>query len=309
MSSQKALQLCTAIMIAAGGALLSAQAVLLPSSPSKQFGGSIAPVYEGWWDNADGTKTALFGYYSRNTAEEIDVPLGPNNRFEPGDMDRAQPTHFLTSRQYGMFTVVLPKDFGKNGKLTWVLNVAGYQGTANVNLAPDFVMSAAKSVEEAPDRTFNVPPAFAFEPNGLKFTLPAASTANVVKRTAKVGQPMAVEIYAEDDAKYSSGANTPMKNPPPPVTLVVSKYRGPGAVTIAERHPKVTTVKGGKPFEPFEGKATTTATFSEPGEYWLHVTANDYSGHGGRGAGCCWSTGVMKVMVTGNGSARTTGQQ
>lgn len=42
--------------------------------------------------------------------------------------------------------------------------------------------------------------------------------------------------------------------------------------------------KGGKPFELFEGKAQTTVTFSAPGEYWLHVTANDYSGFGGGGS-------------------------
>jgi len=115
----------------------------------------------------------------------------------------------------------------------------------------------------------------------------------------------------EEWKRYESGTGRrdPMKNPPPVVTYVVSKYRGPGKVAIAETRPKVVASKGGKPFEPFEGKATTTATFSEPGEYWLHVTANDYTGHGGAGAGCCWTTAVMKVQVAGNGSARTTGQQ
>lgn len=286
--------------------MVSAQQTLLPSAPTKQFGASVAPVYEGWWDNADGTKTVLFGYYSRNSQEEVDVPLGPNNHFEPGDVDRGQPTHFLTSRQYGMFTIVLPKDFGKQ-KLTWVLNTSNYNGTANVNLSPDFVMSAAKSVEEAPDRSFNLPPVFSFEPAGLKFTMPMASTTNIVKRTATVGKEMALDIFAQDDARYSSGTNAPMKNPPPVVTLVVSKYRGPGKVTIGDKRPKVAATKGGKPFEAFEGKATTMVTFSEPGEYWLHVTANDYSGHGGAGAGCCWTTGVMKVQVAGTSVPKTTG--
>lgn len=306
MKAHTVLQLCAAFAIAAGGAIVSAQQTLLPSAPTKQFGASIAPVYEGWWDNADGTKTVLFGYYSRNSQEEVDVPLGPNNHFEPGDVDRGQPTHFLTSRQYGMFTIVLPKDFGKQ-KLSWVLNTANYNATANVNLSPDFVMSAAKSVEEAPDRSFNVPPVFSFEPAGLKFTMPMASTTNIVKRTATVGKDMALDIFAQDDARYSSGTNAPMKNPPPVVTLVVSKYRGPGKVTISEKRPKVEASKGGKPFEPFEGKATTMVTFSEPGEYWLHVTANDYSGHGGAGAGCCWTTGVMKVQVNGASVPKTTG--
>ena len=256
MTTQNVLQLCAAFAIAAGGAMVSAQQTLLPSAPAKQFGGSIAPVYEGWWDNADGSKTALFGYYSRNTQEEVDVALGPNNHFEPGDPDRGQPAHFLTSRQFGMFTVTLPKDFTTKSKLTWVLTVNGYNATANVNLAPDFVMSAAKSVEESPDRTFNLPPQFAFEPAGRKFTMPMANLSTVQKRTAQVGQPMTIDLYTWDDARFSSGTNAPMKNPPPVVTYVVSKYRGPGKVTIAETRPKIAVSKGGKPFEAFEGKAS-----------------------------------------------------
>ena len=48
---------------------------------------------------------------------------------------------------------------------------------------------------------------------------------------------------------------------------------------------------------PFNGKATTTAKFSEPGDYVLHVTANDYSGDGGGGDVCCWTTAMVKVAV------------
>ncbi len=31
---------------------------------------------------------------------EVDVPIGPNNRFEPGDPDRGQPTHFKPNRGF-----------------------------------------------------------------------------------------------------------------------------------------------------------------------------------------------------------------
>jgi hypothetical protein len=47
----------------------------------------------------------------------------------------------------------------------------------------------------------------------------------------------------------------------------------------------------------FSGKAATTATFSEPGEYTLRVVANDWSGEGGRGFQCCWSNAQVKVSV------------
>jgi hypothetical protein len=38
--------------------------------------------------------------------------------------------------------------------------------------------------------------------------------------------------------------------------------------------------------------------FGEPGDYVLHVTANDYSGEGGGGFVCCWTTAMVKVSVS-----------
>ena len=64
---------------------------------------SVTPAYDGWYDNADGSHTFLIGYYNRNWNEAVDVPLGPNNKFEPGDPDRGQPTHFYPNRNFGMF--------------------------------------------------------------------------------------------------------------------------------------------------------------------------------------------------------------
>jgi hypothetical protein len=81
----------------------------------------------------------------------------------------------------------------------------------------------------------------------------------------------------------------------PPVTVSLSKYRGPGKVTFEKPKPAVEKLPTGT--APFNGKATTTATFSEPGDYVLHVIGNDYSGDGGGGFGCCWTTALLKVNV------------
>jgi hypothetical protein len=51
------------------------------------------------------------------------------------------------------------------------------------------------------------------------------------------------------------------------------------------------------PAPAISGRATTTVTFSEPGEYLLHVLANDASGDGGQGYQCCWSNAQVKVSV------------
>ena len=84
----------------------------------------------------------------------------------------------------------------------------------------------------------------------------------------------------------------------PSRTLTWSKFRGPGAVKFANSKPPVEKADGKWKTTPaFSGKATTTATFSEPGEYVLHVVANDWSGDGGGGFQCCWTNGQVKVSV------------
>ncbi len=45
---------------------------------------------------------------------------------------------------------------------------------------------------------------------------------------------------------------------------------------------------------------TTTATFSQPGDYMLRLQVNDRSGEGGGGFQCCWSNSHVKVTITGS---------
>src|SRR5262249_7272962 len=87
-------------------------------------GQSVAPVYEGFDINADGSYNMWFGYMNRNEEESIDIPTGPDNNFDPGG-DRGQPTHFVPRRHKDVFKVTVPKDFPKDGKLVWTLGSHG----------------------------------------------------------------------------------------------------------------------------------------------------------------------------------------
>ena len=64
-------------------------------------GQSIAPAYEGWEQNDDGSFNLVFGYFNRNWDEEIDVSVGLDNHLEPGSPDQGQPTRFLPRRKIG----------------------------------------------------------------------------------------------------------------------------------------------------------------------------------------------------------------
>src|SRR4029078_10693556 len=92
----------------------------LPLDPSRERGGSITPAFEGWYPNPDGTFTLLVGYYNRNTKQTLDIPVGADNKIEPGHADQGQTTFFECGRKWGVFTVKVPKDFG-NKASTWTI--------------------------------------------------------------------------------------------------------------------------------------------------------------------------------------------
>jgi hypothetical protein len=281
-------------LLLASSALVSAQQVQLPSEPARQFGASITGAFEGWFRNPDGSYTFLVGYLNRNRAEEENVPIGPNNRIEPGGPDLGQPTHFLPGRQTGMFTVTVPKEFTPQQRLTWTITLNGQTNSIPLRLHPDYIVSPFSDLAVK-----NTPPVLRFSEGGEAIQGPIALLSKPgLSRTTSLAMPLLLPLWAEDDAKYSSGTNAPMRNPPPPVQLTWSQYRGPGTVVFTKAKPQVERLAGGGVNEPFRGKAETSAKFSEPGEYILHVTANDYSGEGGGGEVCCWTTALVKVLVT-----------
>ena len=259
----------------------------------------MTPSFDGWFFNADGTLSFLIGYYNRNTEQELDVPIGPNNHFEPGEADMGQPTHFLPRRRWGMFVVSLPKSFGKTDQLWWSLTVNGVTSRIPMHTKAEFNVSPFTSTEESPGGGHNTPPLLRFDERGASFQGPAITIARATAQTAALGRPMPLTLLADDDALYSTGANGPMNSPRPPVNATISKYRGPGPITIADAQPKFEALKGGKPMEAYSGKASTTIAFRQPGEYLLHVTVNDYSGNGGGGSVCCWTNAIIKVAVSG----------
>jgi hypothetical protein len=303
------LRVATLFAMAAGGTMLSAQGgQLLPSYPKLGFGASVTPAYDGWSDNKDGTRTFLVGYYNRNWDQEVDIPIGSNNHFEPGDPDRGQPTHFLPNRAFGMFTVTVPKNYPINEHLWWVLTINGVTSRVGMILSPDYNITPTKSSEESPNGKYNEPPVLRFSEGGPAIKNPVASLATATTRTAAAGQPMPIDLFVEDDALYATGSGAPRNTIRDYVTALVTKYRGPGAVKVDGFRPFATT-KGGKPMEPYAGKASGTVTFSEPGDYVVHVTINDLSGKGGGGSACCWTTAMVKVNVAGANGPRTTGGQ
>jgi len=280
---------CAAGLLA-GGVFVSAQVPATIPGPRPGSGASITGAFEGWYYNPDGSRSFLVGYYNRNTQQAIDIPIGPNNKIEPAGPDLGQPTHFLPGRQWGMFMVPVPRDFKDTDSYVWTITANNQTTSIPLRLKADYVMSPFTEIAVG-----NTPPLIKFEENGQGTRGPLANLATATARTASLASPFALTVWANDDMKYTSGTNAPMTTPRPPVLARWSKYRGPGTVTFDKPRPEVEKLPSGT--APFNGRATTSVKFGEAGDYVLHLTANDYSGDGGGGFGCCWSTALVKVSV------------
>jgi hypothetical protein len=274
--------LIRSLLTAAGLALpmIGMAAQQLPLEPNRERGQSVTPAFEGWFRNADGTTTLLIGYYNRNSKEPIDVPIGPNNRIEPGGPNMGQPTHFVPRRQFGVFTITVPRDFADK-KLTWSLTANGE--TIAVPL------SAHVAYEIAPYRDvamFNTPPLVKFRPDSDGVTGPPKGIALTLNAT--VGTPAEFSFWISDKPGRETSVTTRNRGASP-VTIALSKFRGAGDVSFDPQSPKVDLLTGG------EGRAT--ATFSAPGEYVVRMQVNDASGEGGGGFQCCWTNAHIQVNV------------
>jgi hypothetical protein len=277
------------------GSLAFAQPQQVRVEPIHDSGQSVTGAFEGWFANPDGTLSILLGYFNRNAIEELDIPIGAANKIEPGGPDQGQPTHFLPRRQWGVFTVTVPKDFGSK-KLIWTLTANGVTTAIPASLNPLWEVAPLK------DTSGNTPPFVAFSEKGPFVQGPrgtsAASnaTANATaKATAGVALPL--HVWVADDANLIPGAERPST---PAVTLAWGKFRGPGQVKFSNARPLAEASEfPAPPSAAYRGKATTEATFSEPGEYVLHLAANDWSGEGGTGFQCCWTNAEVVVTVSG----------
>ena len=280
-------------MVKLSAALAAASVMLawgqgLPFEPLHDSGQSISGAFEGWFQNPDGSYSLLLGYYNRNQKQEMDIPIGPLNRIEPGGPDRGQPTHFFPGRGWGIFTVRVPKDFGQS-KITWTIVANGKTTVIPASLKTDYEISPFMEAAVG-----NTPPVLRFEEKGPSTQGPRGL---LVDRAANLGSPLTLTVWVADDAKWTTNSGARPKNQGPPVTVRWSKYRGPGNVIFANDRPPLEEMEHDPTAAPFSGKATTTVTFTEPGEYVLHVVANDYSGEGGAGFQCCWTNGQVKVFV------------
>ena len=240
-------------------------------------GREVVPYLEGWIRNPDGTSDFVFGYYNRNTEEELVIPPGPDNLISPGAADQGQPTYFMTKRQFRIFRVRVPKDFGDK-TLTWSVTANGRTEKVVAKLVPAYekderfietnnnttIIMGESDVNKRPSMT--LAPIASVKAN-VPITLRALVTDDGLPkpRVVRTDDPDRPREQAMEDplARFKSQKNNSSTR------LIGLRttwqvYRGPGKVSLSEYVIPVT-----------DGTAETVARFSEPGSYTLVATAGD----------------------------------
>jgi hypothetical protein len=225
-------------------------------------GQNVVPVFEGWVTNPDGTFSLVFGYFNRNWEESVFIPVGPDNKIEPGDLDRGQPTAFSPRRDRNKFEIVVPKDFG-NKEVVWSLTSRGKTEKAfGVLVGPQVLtrrMVLANTGRDFSDddtgdeQSTNVPATIAIDPVA---TVTRSQTASVTATVTDDGTLPRGYAFGRRSARE--------------MRVVWTTYRGPA---MAEFAPGTSTL------EAKGGKTATSATFPVPGNYTLRATVTDVGGY------------------------------
>ena len=287
-SSITLLAFAAALLAMAGGAAAQPPRAPLPLEPAGAVGEAIFPAFEGWYPNDDGTFTILLGYFNRND-HPVDVAVGEENRIDPGGPDHGQPSHFLPGRAWGVFSIVVPGDFGDQ-RFTWTVTVNNQQSEVSFWLNPSYYVDPFLNRANG-----NMPPRLRVG-DGAEVQGPPVTGISATL-DATVDEPLELAAAVRDVALTNPPPPRANRRPRPELTLTWRLYRGPADVTFdtgAEEEPE----NGRHEFGDVAGGDTTTwVTFSEPGEYRLMATANDISGNGGGGDQCCWTTAYIDVNV------------
>jgi hypothetical protein len=273
--------LAVALTIAAG-APLEGQQGSLPLTPLPPSGDIVAPVFDGWYQNPDGTFTFSFGYFNRNTEEIVEIPIGPNNFIEPAEFNGIQPTHFPPvnyggfsgRRERGTFAVTVPADFGERD-VVWTLTHRG-----KTYSVPGRSTYGAYQLSHTPQAAGTLPPLVKVDPNAEPIfgRGPEAST----NLTVRAGQPVTLWVWGEDRGERESRFQ---------VNATWIKHQGPGDIAFEPVTARTPEAPG--------GELTTSAVFSAPGEYVVRVRVDNFTTSDSSFADqCCWSNGFYRVTVT-----------
>ena len=269
-----------------------------PLSTRGTTGEIVAPMFNGWIANEDGSTTMIFGFANQNRTATVDVPLGPNNKLEPAQFQGAQPTHFpvysrrgfVGIQERGAFGVTVPADMAGT-EVIWTLTSGG-----NTYSIPGRATSAAYELSAGISAAGSLRPAIRFSENGPESVNEVGIYAE--PKTVKVGQALTLSALMQDRGErvgyadvlpyYDLGTFWVMHQGPAEPEIETPEI--PGSVRAKEN-----------PIDPNVNEWTevsTQVTFPEPGNYIIRLRIDNFEAPDSQFDNvCCYSNAYFPVTV------------
>lgn len=314
----------------AAAPLLEAQ-LPRPLGPRPENGLRVAPFFDGWYENPDGTISFAFGYSNLNK-DAVHIPLGPDNSITPKEYDGRQPTWFepmgpapartggrgagarggagtgATDPGAGTDPAAAGGGGGRGGGGGGDNNYQRERGVFTVTVPKTFKGDVVWTLKYQ-GQTWSIPARSKSGAYQLSWPMAMGSTPPLLRfqpngpgargpmglqgpqLQAKVGVPVDLTVWLTDDAKHDPEPIPVKREAVPSMNVTWIKHSGPAAPVV------FSTPKEG--VTDSQGKATTKVTFSEAGEYTLRVRADTFGNTDSSFADqCCWTNGYWKVAVT-----------
>ena len=243
-------------------------------------GQGVVPVYEGWERVPDGSFNMVFGYLNRNHVEELDVPVGAQNSFEPGPADRGQPTYFYPRENHFLFKVNVPKDWDRKKELVWTLTANGKTETARATLLDVWEIDRKVEVSnnggvQISNELINARSAAGREDRADRPARRPARRSRIARRGHRRWNAGAEQAADAAAARADAARRAAVAGQRAAAGAAASRRRGLSVLWLVYRGP------AGAAFEPdgyvkvADGKVEVKATFSRPGTYTLRAFAHD----------------------------------
>tara|TARA_B110000444_G_scaffold261255_1_gene312128 strand:+ start:359 stop:1288 length:930 start_codon:yes stop_codon:yes gene_type:complete len=272
-----------------------------PLGEQKASGDIIAPIFNGWVKNEDGSVRLVFGFANRNREEIVDIPIGSNNFIEPSQFNGVQPTHFpiykrrgfIGINERGAFAVTVPAEMAGT-EVVWTLKHAGHEYSV-----PGRATSPTYELSDGGAAFGSLLPAIRFKMDGVESTNHEGIMAERI--ITSVGTPINLAAYVQD---RSNRAAYPDNNE--------FTYYQVGTEWVFHQGPatpdfSMALIAGDERLEKNGSEvaaedwtqAQTEATFREPGEYMIRLRVDNFLAPDSRfDYMCCWSNAFVPITVT-----------
>lgn len=269
-----------------------------PLATRSTDGEFVAPMFNGWVTNEDGSTTLIFGFANRNRTTDMDIPVGPNNKLEPAQFQGAQATHFpvynrggfVGIQERGAFGVTVPADMAGT-EVVWTLTSGG-----NTWSVPGRATSAAYELSAGESASGSLRPAIRFSEDGEESVDSVGIYAD--RKTVSVGESLTLSAMIQDrgnrdgyegvDPYYALGTYWVMHQGPAKPEIETPEIRG--RTRAKEIDGSLTTNDW--------SEVSTQVSFPEPGDYIIRLRVDNFEAPDSQFDNvCCWSNAYFPVTV------------